>query len=643
MTKDVFTYSAQDRLLTQTHQINSGTIELMAGNNYDELGQLVSKKVGNTAAAPTQNVNYTYNIRGWLTAINNVNALSIAGDPKDLFAFKLNYNTATTAGVSALYNGNISETYWTSNNSETLIRGYGYVYDNLNRLKTGISKQNGTVNNYYDETLTYDKNGNILTLARNGDPAAIKQIDNLAYSYGTGNSLNQLTKVVDNATTYKAGGFVDSAANTVDDYSYDANGNMTKDNNKNITVITYNHLNLPTKITFATTGNIVYLYNAGGQKVQKIVTITSPSSVTTTDYLGGYQYDNGSLKFFPTAEGYVEPVSGSYKYIYQYKDHLGNIRVSYDKTLAIKEESNFYPFGLKQEGYNSVKTGVENKFKYNSKELQDELGLNFYDYGWRNYDPAIGRWMNTDPLAEFYVGITPYSYTFNNPVRFIDPDGRYVDDSYIYQKYTSGKHKGEYKNPNLVKAWEAFASSKTGIAFLANFAEKNQVIAGHKYEESGKYDKNNTDLNFGSLEKGDVASGRTSHEQKGKHLQLTIMVDASDVSSKIFPEAIAFEIDNIAHESFAHVDSYAEDFFDDGNLNFSNVLPEYVKAVNDQIKSDPAKGRKGRSNVLQHWMEQYNQTFNKKTFPILKEFYKNANIKKSDADIKRMINTYQEN
>jgi hypothetical protein len=190
----------------------------------------------------------------------------------------------------------------------------------------------------------------------------------------------------------------DSASNTADDYSYDANGNMIKDNNnnKNITAITYNHLNLPTKITFGTTGNIVYLYNAAGQKVQKIVTETAKPTITT-DYLGGYQYDNATLKFFPTAEGYVEPAGNSYKYVYQYKDHLGNIRLSYrnngttaSPALQIAEESNYYPFGLKQAGYNTAKVGVENKYKYNGKELQDELGLNMYDYGARNFDPALG-------------------------------------------------------------------------------------------------------------------------------------------------------------------------------------------------------------------------------------------------------------
>ena len=90
---------------------------------------------------------------------------------------------------------------------------------------------------------------------------------------------------------------------TGDDYVYDANGNMTVDKNKKITSIVYNHLNLPTKIIFPT-GNIVYIYNASGQKVQKVV--TENTTVTTTDYLGGYQYKNAVLQFFPTAEGYVK-------------------------------------------------------------------------------------------------------------------------------------------------------------------------------------------------------------------------------------------------------------------------------------------------------------------------------------------------
>src|SRR5690606_28971818 len=143
-----------------------------------------------------------------------------------------------------------------------------------------------------------------------------------------------------------------------------------------------------------------------------------------------------------------------FNYVYNYVDHLGNIRLSYTKDpvsneLDILEENNYYPFGLKHKVYGGIKKDylkeesgnggggairpglvIESpyNYKYNGKELQDELGLGLYDYGWRNYDPALGRWMNIDPLAETSRKWSPYTYTYNNPLRFIDPDGMQGDD-----------------------------------------------------------------------------------------------------------------------------------------------------------------------------------------------------------------------
>ncbi|MGN8177152.1 RHS repeat domain-containing protein, partial [Flavobacterium sp. 22076] len=166
------------------------------------------------------------------------------------------------------------------------------------------------------------------------------------------------------------------------------------------------------------------------------------------------------LKFFPTAEGYIEPSAGSYKYVYQYKDHLGNIRLSYDKNLIIQEENNYYPFGLKHIGHNSGinSTNTALKYKYNGKELQDELGLNMYDYGARNYDPALGRWMNIDPLAETSRRYSPYTYALDNPVFFIDPDG--MQATYNWEEHDKG-NKGVYTDGDKNVSFDEALSQAT--------------------------------------------------------------------------------------------------------------------------------------------------------------------------------------
>ena len=122
-------------------------------------------------------------------------------------------------------------------------------------------------------------------------------------------------------------------------------------------------------------------------------------------------------------------------YVYQYKDHLGNVRLSYadtdnngiiDANTEIIEENNYYPFGLKHKGYNNVITGRDHKYGFGGKEEQDELGLEWHDFHARNYDAALGRWMNLDPFSEKYSSVSPYNYTLNNPIFFVDPDGKDV-------------------------------------------------------------------------------------------------------------------------------------------------------------------------------------------------------------------------
>lgn len=110
--------------------------------------------------------------------------------------------------------------------------------------------------------------------------------------------------------------------------------------------------------------------------------------------------------------------------------YLDDIKVAMGELLVL-EENNYYPFGLQHRGYNNVVVGTDHKYEYNGKEHQEEFGLSWIDYGWRNFDPSVGRWINVDPLAEDYYEKNPYMYSGNNPVMFVDYDGRdfgvYID------------------------------------------------------------------------------------------------------------------------------------------------------------------------------------------------------------------------
>lgn len=416
----------------------SGEAELIVLNTYDELGQLENKKVGGDANGTSvinstglQTVKYQYNVRGWVTAINDVN-----NPGNDLFNYRLAYNE----GPNALYNGNIALSQWKTLNNNSSVRTYNYTYDALNRIKTATDN----LSNYSLSGITYDKNGNINGLNRRGNDGVTPTstnygvIDNLDYDYDSG---NKLLSVTDSATgVFADQGFKDGTT-TGDDYAYDLNGNMVSDANKGISTITYNHLNLPDNVSINNTqevGTITYIYDASGQKIQKNVLKNGVN--TPTDYAGSYIYENNTLQFFNHMEGYAAPknindFSQGFEYVYNYKDHLNNTRLSYTdanndgsiSTNEIVKESNYYPFGLSHEGYNntisSLGNSVAKRYMFGGKEYQTELNLDWYDVSARNYDPALGRWMNLDPLAEKGRRHSPYNYAFDNPIRFVDYDG----------------------------------------------------------------------------------------------------------------------------------------------------------------------------------------------------------------------------
>ena len=398
---EVYTYSYNhaDRLLKVEHTLG-GTKITLADYAYDNLGRLQSKSLHGSA---TNKLTYAYNVRGWLTGISGTK-----------FTQNLYYNTGTG---TAKYNGSISSMTWKAGNEST-VRGYKFTYDGLDRLLNATYGETAGINantDRFSENVTaYDKNGNIKTLQRYGQTGASTYglIDNLTFTLGG----NQLTRVDDAVATsaYNNGFEFKDGVKQANEYNYDSNGNLTKDLNKGISTITYNVLNLPNMVTFSDGSTIAYTYGADGTKLKTVH--KTGSTTTTTDYCGNVVYENGVQKLLLTDEGYVT-LSDS-KYHYYLKDHQGNNRVVINQSGTVEEANHYYPFG----GVFASSGNVQ-PYKYNGKELDAKKGLNWYDYGARHYDAALGRFTTVDPSAENYYSTSPFTYCLNNPLNYIDPLG----------------------------------------------------------------------------------------------------------------------------------------------------------------------------------------------------------------------------
>lgn len=353
-------YDHIGRVLTVKKTFNGGLEKTIAANTYNELGQLKSKLLGSTI----ETLDYDYNVKGWLLGVNRSYLTVQAQGGTNKFGFELAYDNITSNTgqnfAAAQYNGNITGMSWKSDGDDVR-RIYNYRYDNLNRLIKADFKQqnpddalwNSSQMNYTvqmgngaDPNKAYDANGNIKAMIQYGwklGVASSTPIDNLTYTYQT--NTNKLASVTDanNDNTSKLGDFkYDPATKTGTDYAYDGNGNLNLDNNKKISSITYNHLNLPSAITVTAKGTIAYTYDAGGNKLKK--TTTEGTKTTTTLYLGAFNYVNDSLQFLSHEEGRIRPktignTANGFVYDYFIKDHLGNIRM----VLSDQLDTIIYP------------------------------------------------------------------------------------------------------------------------------------------------------------------------------------------------------------------------------------------------------------------------------------------------------------
>ena len=631
-------------------RINDGTPFDLAYYDYNHLGQPVIKQF------TTTDVLQEYNIRGW---VNHIQARKSTNHDVNFFNETIHYDDGF---ANKLYNGNIAGITWKYYDSlgSGGNNAYGYTYDKLSRLNHAEYRelsQGGTWSNahkdYTASAITYDDRGNILTMNQRGNITNPVNMDQLQYTYAS--TSNQLVKVKDNiaaTTTSSLPDFKDGADLGIE-YSYDDNGNLVSDANKDIGSITYNYLNKPEKIKVIGKGEITYVYDAGGNRLQKKVKDDIANTTVIWDYIGGFVYKDNILQYITNEEGRCRPLvvssgqqNGSTKFVYDYfiKDHLGNIRSTitaepinqqylalheivtanseqlifdnialvrddkpgsinpgdlkaahliasdphkrigtaimlrvmpgdhftfgadsyyesdgteasetptaeeivnsllstlsggtvggvpvseagengsiinealgssdvlnfmqdqlntqqnavgpkaglnylyFDQNLKlipwmsgklsvnlgagqfsnmsvsptpmtepgyvvvfvdnnsigtdvwfdnvqishfkgqVLEENHYYPFGLTISP-SDISNMPEQPFKYNGKELEKSFGLETYEYGARQYDPQIGRWKGLDPLADKYLPISPFAYVANNPIQFIDPDGKFI-------------------------------------------------------------------------------------------------------------------------------------------------------------------------------------------------------------------------
>ena len=353
-------YDPAGRVLSTQQTLEGGAPEPLARHAYNELGQLSQKVLG----ARLQTVDYRYNIRGWLTHLNDPDQ----PDPQDLWSLQLSYEQGFNQNQFA---GNLSGQRWRSR-ADGIERAYGYGYDALSRLLQGdyvartLSGPTTTVGQWSQErgnyrlwATSYDAAGNIQTLRRRGlvaqgtsrTPAQFAETDNLRYRYapvgGSEPVSNRLLRVDDLAPAVTSFGpkqperpdFSDGPTSgaTTPDYAYDAAGSLTSDKNKQITSISYNYQHLPVRLVWSSGDALEYRYAATGQKVAKLATAAGKPTVRT-DYLGAWQYERDTLRWLTTSEGRMlrlyerdaaNQVQVRSAYEYSIKDHLGNLRLAF--------------------------------------------------------------------------------------------------------------------------------------------------------------------------------------------------------------------------------------------------------------------------------------------------------------------------
>ncbi|WP_333519630.1 RHS repeat-associated core domain-containing protein [Bacteroides intestinalis] len=222
---------------------------------------------------------------------------------------------------------------------------------------------------------------------------------------------------------------------------------------------------MPRLVKFKDQSSITYTYVADGTKLR--VEHKIGSSTTRTTYCSNVIYEDGTAKCLLTEEGYVS--LDDREYHYYLKDHQGNNRVLVNKNGGVEEINHYYPFG----GVFASEENVQ-PYKYNGKELDAKKGLNWYDYGARQYDAALGIFTTVDPSSERYYSTSPYVYCGGDPINKIDPTGA------DWYKDSDGNYHWAERGGDIAEGW-TWVGSSVSIEIsknrYVNYYENGGIVA----------------------------------------------------------------------------------------------------------------------------------------------------------------------
>ena len=425
-----YTHDRGDRVTKTEYRIDNGEWKEQSAQSYDCIGRLTTKTLGPGGNNSSRLISYGYDMQG------RVNAITSPWYNQRLFYTSNPFDS----GAPICYNGNLSashDTMWEQGNGTTIQSDLKFThhYDALNRLTSSIDTHSG---GDYAETMEYDRNGNIMHITRDYDGSRVQDLAIVR----DGNRIVSMFDVSDDdrigeVPQIPSGDYVSAV-------SYDANGNITRDDSRGISKISYHdYLDLPSTIKIGGRENY-HRYRPDGIKSYRqdrhsvMTTVASVDSlgntiytqkpttkVTTRNYIGDFIKTGNYTWEVPTDDGhiFIDTRNKIRTHYYYVRDYLGSTRAVVDTAGLLLQTMNYYPSGVP---FSRMEQEAITDRLHTGKPFLDMSGLGYYDNNARFLDILTGGFISRDALAGSYPHLSPYANCANNPLIYIDPTGNVV-------------------------------------------------------------------------------------------------------------------------------------------------------------------------------------------------------------------------